>query len=91
MDFPSFRPVGCSADQRQPCHCRPLWMSAPLRHVRRYLCDLSELRNGTGTVAGDAKDHLDLITWRAIRPDTAAKDGPVEPLLHLLAGTTQAE
>ena len=66
-------------------------MSARLCHVRRYLCDLAEFRNGTGTVTADAKDHLDVITWRAIRPDTAAKNGPVEPLLHLLAGTNQAE
>jgi hypothetical protein len=62
-------------------------MTAPFQHVRRYLCNLSELRMGSRTADSETGNHIDWSTWNAIRPDETEKESPIEPLMDLLSGT----
>lgn len=55
------------------------------QHVRRRLCTLSELRAGPGTPQEERANTIDWTIWNSIRPDSAASDGSVDPLMDLLA------
>jgi hypothetical protein len=65
-------------------------MSHTTRHVRKYLCDLAELRNGMEAVAVEGGNPPDWTTWRGLRPDTAENNGSMESLLNLLTRTSLA-
>jgi len=61
-------------------------MKNSAQHIRRNLCDLSELRDGRRLSDVDRTDNLDWTTWNSIRPDSTEKDGSIEPLMELLSG-----